>query len=94
MAIVVFLVGLLSGVIVMFTKPWKMIEQRKKEKSLLGFNSVKNEKRLLIKLLPFRELDADVQKIVDVLDRNIYSDAKEKIDMKVLKECLKRYDLV
>ena len=84
--IVVFFIGTAFGIALMLLKP---IRFTKKAKS---FN-VKNEKLLLMKLLPFKDKDAEVQKIVDLLEANIYSSKKEKIDKKLLKEILKKYDI-
>jgi len=84
--VVIFLLGTVFGIALMRIKP---LELRKKAKRL----NIKDEKLLLVKLLPFKESDAEVQKIVDILERNIYSSQKEQIDKKLLKEILKRYDI-
>ncbi len=81
-----FCVGTAFGIALMFYRPWKYW---KKEKKL----NLKDEKLLLVKLLPYKEKDSDVQKIVDILEANIYAAKKEKIDKKLLKEVLKRYDI-
>ena len=83
---IAFIVGTAFGIAVMLLKPLKYI---KKEKS---FN-IKDEKLLLMKLLPFKEKDAEVQNIVDILESNIYSSQKQTIDKKLLKEIIKRYDI-
>jgi len=83
---IAFIVGVGAGVALMLFKPFKAF---KREKS---FN-VKDEKLLLVKLLPFKDKDKDVQKIVDTLEANIYSAKKEKIDKKLLKEILKKYEI-
>jgi hypothetical protein len=70
----------------MLLKPFKSFKREK------AFN-IKDEKLLLIKLLPFKDKDVDVQKIVDTLESNIYSGKKEKIDKKLLKEILKKYEI-
>jgi hypothetical protein len=84
--VVIFVVGLISGILLMLFKPWKFA---KKEKSI----SIKEPKTLLVKLLPFKS-DTDVQKILDIIEKNIYSDAKIEIDKKLLKEIIKKYNLV
>ncbi len=80
---IVFIVGLTLGILIMIYKPWKFFH---KEKSV----SIKEPKELLIKLFPYRD-DENVQKIVDILEKNIYSDAKIEIDKKMLKEVMKKY---
>jgi len=81
-----FVLGAAFGIALMLIKPAELF---KKEKKL----NLKDEKLLLVKLLPFKEKDAEVQKIVDILEGNIYSSKKEKIDKKLLKEILKKYDI-
>ena len=83
--ILLFISGLLVGALVMFFKPWKRFQR---EKQL----DIKDEKKLLIKLMPFSE-DSEVQSIIDVLEHNIYSKDKKQVDKKLLKELLKRYDI-
>ncbi len=85
--IVAFFLGLFVGVIiVLFVKPIKFL---KREKTL----NINDEKLLLIKLLPYKDKDAQVKKVVDILESNLYTSKKEKIDKKVLKEILKKYDI-
>lgn len=85
--VTVFIAGLLIGVLIMlFVKPVKFL---KKAKTL----NLNDEKLLLVKLLPYKDNDKEVKKIVDILEANIYSSKKEKIDKKVLKELLKKYDI-
>jgi len=80
---VVFAAGLILGALVMMLKPWKSV---KKEKSL----SIKEPKVLLGKLLPYKD-EKEVSEIVEILEKNIYSNQKLEIDKKRLKEMLKRY---
>ena len=61
----------------------------KKEKKL----NLHDEKLLLIKLLPYKDKDEVVKKIVDILEANLYSSKREKIDKKIVKELLKKYDI-
>jgi len=81
-----FAIGMACGVVLMLLKSWKF---KTKEKSI----NIKDEKVLLIKLLPYKD-DKQVQQIVDILEHNIYSKDKQKIDKKVLKEVIKKYNLV
>ena len=84
---VAFIAGLLLGILIMlFIKPVRLFE---KEKTV----NLNDEKLLLIKLLPYKDKDEEVKKIVDILESNLYTSKKEKIDKKVLKELLKRYDI-
>jgi len=82
-----FVVGLIIGIGLMLLKSFKIF---KKEKT---FNP-KDEKLLLVKLLPYKDIDEDVKKIVDILEANIYTNKSEIIDKKLLKEILKKYDIV
>ncbi len=84
--IIAFAVGIIVGVVLMVAKPF---QKAKKEKC---FN-IKDEKLLLLKLLPYKDSDRDVKIIVDILEENLYRDKKEKIDKKLLKEVLKRCDI-
>ncbi|MCD6191156.1 MAG: BatD family protein [Sulfurimonas sp.] len=81
----VFVLGIVFGIVLMILKPWSMF---KREKSL----NIKDEKLLLVKLLPFKD-DKEVQDILDILENNLYSQDKKKIDKKVLKELLKKYEI-
>lgn len=82
-----FIAGLLLGILIMvFMKPVKFFQ---KEKTV----NLNDEKLLLIKLLPYRDKDEAVKKIVDILESNLYSSKKEKIDKKLVKELLKKYNI-
>jgi len=83
--IITFIVGLISGILLMLFKPFR---KNKKQNS----TSIKDPKILLMKLLPYKD-DAEVKKIVDILENNIYANKKEEYDKKALKEVLKRYDI-
>jgi hypothetical protein len=91
-AVIIFCVGTVFGIFIMLIKPWRLLER--KNNSLIGLNSIKDEKLLLVKLLPYKDEDDEVCEIVDILEKNIYSSQKEKIDMKILKSIIKRYSLV
>ena len=81
----IFALGIIFGIIVMLLKPWSIF---KSEKSL----NIKDEKLLLVKLLPFKD-DKEVQNILEILENNLYSEDKQKIDKKVLKELLNKYEI-
>ncbi|SFV57638.1 BatD [hydrothermal vent metagenome] len=85
--VIVFVLGVLLGVALTFLKPFKRV---KKEKKL----NIKDEKLLLIKLLPYKDMDENVKKIVTILEGNLYEGKKEQLDKKLLKEILKQYDIV
>jgi len=84
---IAFIVGLLLGLLIMF-----LIFRKKRSKYIIKFD-VKNEKMLLIKLLPFKDEDSQVAEIVAILEANLYSSSKEKVDKKLLKEILKKYNI-
>jgi len=86
MLAIIFIAGLIIGIGFMITKPWKYMSR---EKSL----DIKDEKKLLIKLMPFSE-DKDVKAIIDILEHNIYSKDKKELDKKLLKEMIKKYSII
>lgn len=80
-----FLLGIISTIAALFfTKRTGF----KKEPKI----SMKEPKALLMQLLPFKE-EKEVQKIIDILEKNIYENQNIEIDKKALKEVLKRYVL-
>lgn len=81
----IFVLGILFGAVFMMLKPWTLF---KREKSI----NIKDEKVLLMKLLPFKD-DSEVQKIVEILENNLYSADKIVVDKKLLKELLKKYEI-
>ena len=81
----IFALGIIFGIVLMILKPWSLF---KSEKSV----NIKDEKLLLVKLLPFKD-DSEVQEILDILENNLYSQDKKNIDKKVLKELLKKYEI-
>jgi hypothetical protein len=83
----IFIVGFILGMIVMYFKPWKFNKVDKKMKV-----SIKDEKLLLMKLLPYKE-DKEVNNILEILENNLYSSEKKEIDKKVLKDILKKYNI-
>ncbi len=84
-AIIIFLVGLISGIGLMLIKSFK--KSKKVEKL-----NLKDEKALLMKLLPYKD-DKEVQEIIDAIETNLYSDKKIDLDKRVLKELIKRYNI-
>jgi len=82
-----FFLGLFIGAFVVLALKR---ERPKKEKN--SFN-IKDEKALLIRLLPYKDSDESVAKIVDILENNLYSKSKTEIDKRQLKEILKRYNI-
>ncbi|MBU1659736.1 BatD family protein [bacterium] len=80
-----FVLGLACGILLIIFKVWKIFKREKQ-------SSIKEPKVLLVKLLPYKN-DAQVKKIVDILEKNIYSNEKLEIDKKVLKEILKKYEI-
>ena len=81
-----FIMGLASGILLMLLKPLKGF---KKDNSS---SSLKDPKVLLMKLLPYKD-DEEVGKIVDILEKSIYSNEKLEYDKKILKVILKKYKI-
>jgi len=81
----IFLAGIVVGILLALIKPFK---RAKKNKVI----DLKDEKILFVKLLPFSD-DAKVQEILDKLEANLYSDVKQSIDKKQLKELVKKYNI-
>ncbi|WP_457744183.1 BatD family protein [Sulfurimonas sp.] len=84
--VIIFVLGTAFGIILMLFKPLNFL---KREKTL----DIKDEKVLLMKLLPYKDIDSEVQEIVDILESNIYSSKKQKIDKKVLKKIIDKYKI-
>jgi len=84
---VAFIVGIAVGVLLMLALKIKKSENKKIKLDL------KNEKLLLIKLLPFKDEDTQVAEIVTKLEGNIYGEKREAIDKKLLKELIQRYEI-
>jgi len=84
--IVAFVIGIAVGIALMITKPFQFQKREKK------FN-IKDEKLLLLKLLPYKDSDPDVAEIIRILEGNFYGEQTGKIDKKLLKEILKKYDI-
>ena len=69
----------------MLLKPWSIFSTEKKV-------TVNDPKVILMKLLPYK-FDAEVAKILDDLEKSIYSEEAVKVDKKVLKAIMKKYNL-
>lgn len=85
-AIGIFLIGLLSGIGLMLIKTFK--KSKKVEKL-----DLKNEKVLLMKLLPYKD-DKEVQDIIDTIEANLYSSKKVNLDKKILKKLVQKYNIL
>ncbi len=85
---IVFVLGVIVGILIMFLKGKSFGNSENKK------FSYKDEKQLLIKLLPYKEKDDEVKEFVELLERNLYSNEKESLDKKRLKEIVKRYDII
>lgn len=80
-----FGIGVVVGLLIMVLKSMSFSAKKRID--------IKDEKLLLVKLLPFKESDGDVAKIVATLENNIYSKEKISLDKKLLKELLKKYNI-
>ncbi|MDD2448077.1 MAG: BatD family protein [Sulfurimonas sp.] len=81
--LLIFVLGVFLGLLIGIVKPWKNL---KKQKSL----SLKDERVLLVKMLPYKD-DEEVKKIIEIIEQNIYTDKKIEIDKKLLREIVKKY---
>ena len=81
-AVLIFISGILVGIVIMLFKPSINKDTNN------GFD-IKDEKKLLIKLLPYED-DKEVKELMNKLEANIYSAKKEPVDKKALKELIKR----
>ncbi|MFT5661178.1 MAG: hypothetical protein ACI9TV_001824 [Sulfurimonas sp.] len=84
--VAIFLGGLILGIGLMLLKPLLTYERKSK------FN-LKDYKMLLIKLMPFKE-HTDVKELVDTLEANLYQDSSKEIDKKLIKEIIKKYEII
>ncbi len=82
---ITFIFGLGLGIFLMFLKEKDLFIRKR---SL----DIKNHKVLLVKLIPYKE-NEDVKEIVSILESNLYSSSQEKIDIKVIKEIVKKYKI-
>lgn len=82
---VIFLFGLIIGVLIMLYKEKLFVKKDKK-------SSIKEPRVLLAKLLSYKN-DDEVKEIIEILEKNIYQYQNIEIDKKLLKNILKRYNL-
>ncbi len=82
-----FFIGLVIGIVIMLIKSKKVSTKHKKL-------DIKDEKLLLIKLLPYKEIDRDVEDLVRILENNIYNKEKIILDKRMLKEVLHKYEIL
>jgi len=88
-AIAIFLGGIVFGALGMY-----FLSQKRVQKQNMTKLDLKNEKLLLVKLLPYKEVDEDVAKVIEILENNLYSSTKkEMLDKKLLKELVKRHNI-
>ena len=80
-----FLFGLACGILIALSKPWRFLSRKRAV-------SIKEPKELLMKLMPHKN-DVAVQNLIDILEKNIYSNENIKIDKKVLSEILKKHSI-
>ncbi len=82
---IAFFIGLILGILLMWVKLPKIFKREKK-------SFIDEPKQLLVKLIPYKDSD-EVREIMDILENNIYSNEKQNIDKKRVKEILKRYKI-
>lgn len=81
-----FILGVVLGVSIMLFK------RRVFPKKVKVFD-LNDEKVLLVRLLPYKDIDKEVAELIAILENNIYSKEKTPVDKKKLKEILKKYDI-
>jgi len=81
-----FILGLFLGISVMILREIKRSPKNVKI-------DMKDEKMLLIKLLPFKDIDSEVATMIEILENNLYSKEKKSIDKKLLKTIIKKHDI-
>ena len=82
---IIFFGGLILGIVITLLKPWTFFTN---EKTV----SIKDPKVLLVKLMPFKD-DKEVQDLIDILEKNIYSNAGITVDKKVINELIEKYNI-
>jgi len=85
--LIAFFIGLLLGIVSVL-----LLKSKREKKTTLKFD-IKNEKELLVRLLPYKESDTKVAEIIAILEENIYTTKKTAVDKKVLKEILTKYKI-
>ena len=84
-SIFIFIAGVFVGVLLMLIKPRVL---KRKEKKF----HYKDEKQLLIRLLPYKD-DPEVQEVIDTIESNLYSQTKKPLEKKKIKELVQRYNI-
>jgi cbb3-type cytochrome oxidase subunit 3 len=84
-SILIFVAGVFVGVLLMLIRP----KNKREKKQKFDF---KDEKQLLMKLLPYKE-NMDVQNIIDTIEGNLYLGKKETLVKKEVKEILEKYNI-
>jgi hypothetical protein len=82
--ILIFVFGLIIGVLAMFFKEKIKFKNRKKS------DFINNQKTLLMKLLPYKD-DLEVKEIIESLEDKIYSNQEINLDKIILKKIKNRY---
>ena len=82
-----FVVGLVLGWFLGYFKVFKFPKGEKK------VHIIKDEKLLLIKLMPYKDNDDEVKTVVDTIEHNLYSADKKPLDKKLIKELIGRYNI-
>jgi hypothetical protein len=82
----IFFIGIVFGILVMVFKGLK----REKKK---GKISLKDDKTVLIKLMPYKE-DSEVAQMIETLEKSLYSTEEVIVDRKKLQSLVKRYLVV
>jgi len=85
-----FAIGLIVGAVLMFVA-LRYASFTSKEKKR-RFTS-KDEKQLLIRLLPYKDTDKDVAAIIAIIERNLYEGKNEPLDKKLVRSVLERYKI-
>lgn len=83
--VLIFIFGLASGIALMLFKPWSMFKTQKKV-------SIKDTKTLIIKLMPYKD-EQEVKEILDILEKNSYSNENIALDKKVLRDIINKYNI-
>ena len=84
--VLIFLGGLILGVGLMLLKPLFVFERKNKL-------NLKDHKMLLVKLMPFKD-NADVKELVELLESKLYKGTEKNIDKKMIKEIIKKYEII
>jgi hypothetical protein len=84
-ALFIFMAGIFMGITLFYFKDLKFLQKEQKI-------SLKDPKKLLVKLMPHKE-DEEVKKIIDTLEANLYAGKNQEVDKKLVKKCIQRYGI-